>query len=235
MKAVIIIVLATLSISSIAQESKKETYIPMASHGIGISFQKFEGLNSRIADYPQYQSLREYAGTLQLGILKERNRVISDMGILAGSSMSGDRDKKSSTIRFVGVQANAGYDVLKSEKIMLYPLAGLGYEMYQARFFRDNSAVPFDDVLETPAVQNNIRSVDFKNSFFTYNLGLGIALFPGNNAHGSIGLKAMYTGSFKSRAWRSSENQTLQNAPEDNLGRIHLALVFSKKSRYKRE
>ena len=104
MKTILFSLLAVASLSATAQHGSKSNYIPMVTHGIGASFQKFEGLNSRIANYPQFKPLKESAGTLQLGFLKERNRLISDMGLIAGSSMSGDRDKKSSTIRFLGVK-----------------------------------------------------------------------------------------------------------------------------------
>ena len=231
MKAVILFFFAatTISFSSYAQFGKKGNYTHMMSHGIGISFQKFDGLNDRIAGLPQYKTLRDYTGTLQLGFLKERNRLISEMGLIAGSSMSGDRDEKSSTIRFLGINVNIGYDVVPNNRIMLYPFVGLGYEMYQARFFKDNSSVAFNDVLQSPTVQNNIRPVDFKNGFFTYRAGFGVLLSSPKNNHGSIGLQAGYTGSFNSRTWRSSHNQSLLNAPEDNLSRFFVALIFSKR------
>ena len=227
MKTILFSLLAVVSLSAAAQHGSKSNYIPMVTHGIGASFQKFEGLNSRIANYPQFKPLKESAGTLQLGFLKERNRLISDMGLIAGSSMSGDRDKKSSTIRFLGVNAGIGYDLLKSEKIMLYPLAGLGFEKYQARFYKDNSGVAFDDVLQTPSLKNTIAPVDFKNSFFTYRLGFGIALKNKETSKCSVGLQAGYTGSFKDHAWRSTDNQVLLNAPTDNLSRYFVSLVFS--------
>jgi len=234
MKAVITSFLALSFLSVNAQTQSRSEIIPTFTHGIGISFQKFEGLNSRIANYPEYKPLKEAAALLHLGVVKEYKQVISDMGIFAASSMSGDRDKRSITIRFACVNANIGYDVLKSESVMLYPLAGLGFEIYQARFFKDNSAVAFDDVLQSPTVQNNIRSVDFKNAFFTYNLGFGIGLTSAKHRGASVGLKAGYTGSFKTRSWRSSEGQLLQNAPTDNLGRFHVSLVLGQQPKFKK-
>lgn len=136
--------------------------MPQMMHGIGASFQEFEGLNSRISNFPQYKELRDHMGTLQLGWLKERNRLISGFAFSIGSSMSGDRDKKSSNLRFFGFNADIGYNVLNSQRMMLYPLVGLGYEKYQARFFKDNSGVDFDDVLESPVVQNTLDPVNFK-------------------------------------------------------------------------
>ena len=228
MKTIWLFLCATTSLSAYAQHGHgmKGDYIPMGTLNVGISFQKFEGLNSRIANFSQFKPLREYGGTLQLGFLKEHKRVISDMGIIAGSSMSGDRDKKSSTIRFIGANAGIGYDVLKSDKVMLYPLAGLGFEKYQALFFKDNSGVAFNDVLQTPSIKNTIQPVDFKNSFFNYRLGVGLMVKGNSTSRCSIGLQAGYTGSFKSHQWRSSDNQVLANAPSDNLSRFFVGIVF---------
>lgn len=231
MKIPVIVLLACSSLNVHAQQDqKKDDYIPMMKHGIGISFQKFDGLNNRIANFPQYKGLRDYAATLQLGFLKERNRWVSDAGLIAGSSMSGDRDKRSSTIRFAGVNASVGYDLIKSEKVMLYPLAGLALEKYQARFFKDNSSVNFDDILQSPATQNSTRPVDFNNAFFAYRLGMGVALL--NYKYGSVGLQAVYTGSFKSKSWKINDEQVVANAPVDNLSRIEVGLVFSRRARH---
>ena len=65
---------------------------------------------------PQYKQLRDHAGTLDLGFMKVHNRFISEIDFSAGSSMSGDRDKKSSTIRYLGAGIDIGYDVIPSEK-----------------------------------------------------------------------------------------------------------------------
>ncbi|MEO6720809.1 MAG: outer membrane beta-barrel protein [Ferruginibacter sp.] len=226
MKAILLFLFATISLSALAQHDTKSDYMPMGTLGVGMSFQKFEGLNSRIAGFSQYKALREYGGTLQLGFIKERNRIVSDAGIIAGSSMSGDKDKQSSTIRFIGVNAGIGYDLLKSDKLMLYPLAGLGFEKYQALFFKDNSGVAFNDVLQTPSIKNTIQPVDFKNSFFNYRLGVGFMVKGAKSSHCSIGFQAGYTGSFKSHEWRSSDNQVLMNAPSDNLSRFFVGIVF---------
>ncbi len=95
MKISVFFCLLISSVASVAQNNKSATYIPRMMHGIGATFQKFDGLNSRIAGFPQYKELREHMGTLQFGWLKERNKVISGLTFTAGSSMSGDRDKKS--------------------------------------------------------------------------------------------------------------------------------------------
>jgi len=226
MKITIVICLLTISLASVGQENKTSNFIPQMIHGIGVSFQKFDGLNSRIAAFPQYKELREHAGTLQLGWLKERNRLISGLTFTAGSSMSGDREKRSSTLRFLSFSADIGYNVLNNQRMMLYPLAGLGYETYQARFFKDNSAVDFNSVLQSPTVQNSLRPVDFTNSFLTYRFGAGFSIKSAKKPTHSIGLQAGYIGSFKDHEWRSNENQELMNAPEDGLRRIFVTLTF---------
>ena len=226
MKTILGFFLLTISFASYSQDAKKSGFMPYMLYGIGGSFQEFEALDGRIANFSQYKELRDHMGTLQLGWLKERNNFISVCAFQLGSSMSGDRDKKSSNLRFFGFSADIGYNVLGNERMMLYPMVGLGFEKYQARFFKDNSAVDFDDVLESSAVQSSIRPVDFKNSFFSYRAGVGFALKSPKNPNHAIGLQAGYVGSFKDHKWRSNENQELMNAPEDGLGRIYVSLTF---------
>jgi opacity protein-like surface antigen len=226
MKTILFIVLLAISLATTAQKSNYADFLPQATFGVGISFQKFDGLNSRIAKFPEYQSLRGETGTLQLGWLKERNKLVSVFNVMVSSSMSGDRDKKSSVIRSIGLGGDIGYDLAKSERILFYPMAGIGYEWYQARFYKDNSSVDFDDVLDSPETENSIRSVDFKNSFFTYHLGVGVSVKSPKMPSKSIGLQAGYTGSFSNRDWKSNQSQALRNPPEDNLSRFQIALIF---------
>jgi hypothetical protein len=229
MKAVISILLLFVCVTAVAQDDKMDKWsmdFPQMSRAAGVSFQKFEGLDSRIANFPQYKELKHATGVLQLGWFKEKDQFISQINLMGGSSMSGDRDKRSSTIRYLGISADIGYDVIKSDKVAVYPLAGLGYQAYQARFFRDNAAVNFDDVLQSTTVQNNIKPLNLRNGFFNYRFGLGVSTsFAKNNC--SIGVQGVYTGSFKDRAWRSSDDQTLANAPSDNLSQIYAGLVFT--------
>ncbi|MEO5890776.1 MAG: hypothetical protein ABIQ31_11010 [Ferruginibacter sp.] len=229
MKITILLLILATGLTCAAQHEKNDKFIPMVSHSIGASFQKFDGLNSRVAGLPQYKQLKEHAATLGLGWLKERNRIISGGGVTIGSSMSGDRDEKSSTIRYFGLNADIGYDLLKSEKVMLYPLAGLGFQKYQAIFYKDNSAVDFDDVLESPTIQNNISSVRFNNSFFVYRVGIGFSVKSPKYPANSVGIQAGYSGSFKKNEWRSNENQALGNAPRDRIGQFFIGLVFTSK------
>jgi opacity protein-like surface antigen len=226
MKNTILLCLLTFSIASVAQNHKTGNYSGRMMHGVGITFQEFDGLEGRLENLSQYKGLKDHMATLQLGMLKEYNRVISNMVFTAGTSMSGDRKKASSTLRFLGVSADIGYNVLNSQRVTLYPMAGLGYEKYQAKFFKDNSSVDFNTVLQSATELNSLRPVDFKNSFLTYRLGAGFAIKSSKNSNHSIGFQAGYISSFKDHDWKSSEHQELKNAPEDGLRRFYATLTL---------
>ncbi len=227
MKKIFLIILSGVCLSSYGQKMKgKDSTTMQMTNGIGISFQSFDGLNNRIAAFPQYEALKNHMWTLTLGSMNVRKNFISGLSVTGGSSLSGDRGKKSSALRFLSGGLDLGYDVIPSEKLMLFPMVGIGAEGYQAVFYKDNSSVNFNDVLTSSSVQNSIRSVKFTNSFLTYRLGLGFA-YKSPKHPGSIGLRVGYTGSFKDRAWKSSENQVLNGSPVDNLSRFQVSLVFS--------
>lgn len=228
MKITVLFLFVGLSLTATAQKAKStKTESMLMTRGIGVSFQKFDGLNSRIAVLPQYKALRDYMATLSLGSMNVRNNFISGINITGGSSMSGDKGKRSSSLRFLSGSLYLGYDVIKGDKFMLYPMVGFGGEGYQARFFKDNSAVNFNDVLTSGTTQNNIRPVIFKNMFGTYHAGIGFTVKPSTKSNGSIGIQASYTGSFKDKAWKSSDNQDLGNAPSDRLSRFQVGLVIN--------
>jgi hypothetical protein len=226
MKTILSLLLACLCLSAIGQEEKMDQMVPEMSRGAGVSFQKFDGLNNRIANFPQYKQIRNATGVLQLGMFKESHQFISQINLMAGSSMSGDRNTKSSTIRYIGAGLDIGYDFIKSSKVALYPLVGIGYQAYQARFFRDNSAVDFNTVLQSTTTQSDIKALDLTNGFLNYRLGAGISA-KSPKYHCSIGVQVMYVGSFQDRDWRSGENQTLSNAPSDRLSQIYAGLVLT--------
>lgn len=228
MKIIISLFLLGMVLSSNAQDEKK-TRVPQITHSIGGSFQQFDGLNSRVANFPKYKKLQDHGGTLGLGWIKERNQLLAIGTFTLGSTMSGDRDKKSSTLHYYGLTADIGYDVIKSERVMLYPLAGLGYQRYQAIFYKENSTIDFDDVLQSPVVRNSISSVKFNNSFLVYRLGFGVLLRSPKDPSKSIGIQAGYAGSFKDRAWKSNEDQTLDNAPVDKINQFFVGLVLTSK------
>ena len=121
------------------------------------------------------------------------------------------------------------YNFFKKESsVELYPTIGIGLEGYRARFNKDVSTVPFDDVVGSPTSQNNIRPLTFMNGFITYRAGVNI-MFTSTNKMWGIGLQGGYTGSFKDREWRINNNQVLQNTPKDGLSRIYANLVMTKK------
>lgn len=227
MKITLLALLTMLTLSTTAQKDGKWHSGTMTSiQGIGISFQQFSGLNSRVALNPQYKTLRDYMGTISLGSRMVNKNFISEFTVTGANSMSGNRSKKSSNLRSLAAGISIGYDFIPSEKFMLYPMAGIGVEGFQAKFYRDNSAVNFNDVLNSPVTENAISSVKFTNAFATYNLGGGFS-FKQAKCNGSIGIQASYTGSFSSQNWKSSERQELANAPNDRLSRFQVGLVFT--------
>ena len=229
MKFTILFLTMLLSASLYAQQNppgKNEFTPPMFLRAIGMSFQEFDELNSRVASRPEYKTLRDHTGTLEFGFFKTHNRFVSVVDFILGSSMSGDRDKKSSTIRYAGAGIDLGYDVLANEKHILYPTIGIGGQAYQARFFTDNSAIPFDLVLESPTVQNAIRPVNFTNEFFTYRLGIGYAVKSSRKPSVNFGIRVSYVGSFKDQSWKSNDNQELADAPADGLSQFTISLVL---------
>ncbi|HTL09591.1 MAG TPA: hypothetical protein VL307_15070 [Chitinophagaceae bacterium] len=214
------------ALTSFGQDNNKTDKFPDMSRAIGVSFQRFHGLDSRIAGFPQYKELPKATGVIQLGMFSDKKQFVNQVNLSAGSSLSGHRDKRSTNLRYLGAAIDFGYDFIKDERVALYPLVGIGYQRYQARFFRDNSGINFNDVVNSPTLQNNIKSLDLTNGFLNYRLGLGIAA-KSVKYQCSIGLQAMYVRSFNDHAWRTSQYQTLANAPEDYLSQIYAGLVFT--------
>lgn len=238
MKLLMLSLFLSITLPTLAQQEKNyfnenrkkmAEYLPSVTRSLGGSFQQFNRLNDRIANFPQYKQLKGYTATLGMGWMKEKNQLISDMGFTLGSSLSGHKDEKSSTIRYIGLNANLGYDVLESKKVALYPLAGIGFQAYQAILYKDNSGVDFNEVLSSPATQNSIRPVKFKNEFLVYRLGAGVSFTSPKHPYSSIGLQAGYTGSFEKRAWRSNDSQSFRNAPKDGISQFYISLILTSK------
>jgi hypothetical protein len=227
MKPGILLLLLVISASVIAQETKNDDFIPQMTNGLGISFQTFNGINDRISKLSQYRRLDNYAATIELGMLTEHKQFVSDMNVMLGSSFSG-HSHGGSVIRYFGVNIGWGYDLLKEKNKMLYPLVGLSLQGYQARFYQDNSSVPFDNVVESPPTQNDLHSLDFTTLFFAYRLGLGFSVFSSRHPKFSVGLQGIYTGSFNSQTWKNNQGQSLLNAPEDRLNQYHISLLFGR-------
>jgi len=234
MKTIMLIALSVFSLSAIAQEKtdkkakweKMRSNAPIMTNGIGMSFQNFDGLNHRIAGFPQYKGLNNRMYTLTAGSMHVMNNFVSQMSITGGSGLTGNPNEKSSTLRSIGGGIDLGYDVIPSKSVMLYPLVGIGGETFHAIYYRDVSTVEFDAVANSTTVQNSIRKTKFVNSAFTYRLGLGMS-FASPKDMGSIGIQAGYVSGFHDEKWKSAEYQNLANAPHDIIKRFSVSLIFS--------
>ncbi len=226
--------LSIFSLSAMAQEktdkkakwAKMKSSMPIMMNGIGVSFQNFDALNNRIAGFPQYKGLNNRVWTLTAGSMHVEKNFISQMSLTGGSSLTGNPNEKSSTLRTIGGGIDLGYDVIPSKMIMLYPLVGIGAETYHAIYYRDVNAVEFDAVANSSTVQNSIRKTKFVNSAFTYRLGLGFSVKSPKD-DGSIGFQASYVSGFHDENWKSAEYQNLSNAPHDVIKRFSVSLIFS--------
>lgn len=201
----------------------------------GPSFQQFDGLNNRVDNFSQYKELREAVGTIGFGSISTMGPFVKMMALNLGYSRNGKRDEKNSSLGFIGISGDLGYNLLKKEsRLALFPTAGLGVELYRANFNKDISNVSFNDFLGSNATQNATRSVTFYNSFLTYRLGLNVAVKSPNQSH-AIGLQAGYTGSFREKKWKINQNQTLDNTPSDGLSRVYVNLFFTREMKWKRK
>ncbi len=230
MKTIILILLCTLSLSLSAQNkaAKKDwkKNMPMMTKSLGVTFVEFDGLNSRIAEFPQYKTVPDHIFTISLGSMHVMNNFVSQTTLTAGSSLTGDREKRSTALRILGVGLDLGYDVIPADRVMLYPMVGIGAETYHAIFNKDVNAVEFDDVAGSPGVQNSIRTLKFTQTNIMYRLGFGLA-FRSPKHNGSIGIQGGYTGGFRNRAWKSAEYQKLEGSPVDDIRRFSVSLVFT--------
>lgn len=234
MKTIMLIVLSVFSLSAMAQEKndkkakweKMKSNMPIMTRGIGVSFQNFDNLNHRIAGFPQYDGLNNRIWTLSAGTMHVMKNFVSQMTITGGSSLTGNPNKKSSTLRTIGTGMDFGYDVIPSKMVMLYPLVGIGAETYHAIYYKDVSTVTFDAVANSSTVQNSIRKTKFVNSAFTYRLGLGMSVKSPKD-DGTIGIQAGYVSGFHDENWKSAEYQNLSNAPHDVIKRFSVSLIFT--------
>lgn len=235
MKTIMLIALSVFSLSAMAQEKKDKkikwdktkSHMPsIMTRGIGVTFLDFNRLNNRMAGFPQYNPQKNRIWTLSVGSMQVQKNFVSQFTITGGSSLTGNSNKKSSTIRTLGAGVDFGYDVVPSKNIMLYPMVGLGAETFHAVYFKDVNAVDFDAVANSSTVQNNIRKTKFVNSFFTYRLGLGLSVKSPKD-DGSIGLQVGYVSGFQEERWKSAEYQNLNNAPHDVVKRFSVSLIFT--------
>lgn len=235
MKTIVLIALSVFSLSAMAQEKtdhkakweKMKSMKPILVRGIGVSFQNFDALNNRIAEFPQYDGLNNTVWTISLGSMHVINNFVSQLSVTAGSSLTGNPSAKSSTLFTIGGGFDIGYDVIPSSKFMLYPLVGIGGETFHAIYYRDVNAVEFDAVANSTTVQNSIHKTKFVNAAFTYRLGLGMSVKSPMDEHASIGLQVGYVSGFHDERWKSAEYQNLSNSPQDIIKRFAVSLIFS--------
>ncbi len=237
MKTIILIAFSLLSLATIAQDTTNNTdkkakwekmflVKPVITHGIGVSFQNFDGLNRRMAEFPQYDGLNNTIWTISFGSMKVIDNFVSQMTVSAGSSLTGNPSAKSSALRTLGAGLDFGYDVIPSKTVMLYPMVGIGAETFNAIYYRDVNAVEFDAVANSTIVQNSIEKTKFVNSAFTYRLGLGMSVKSPKH-DGTIGIQLGYVSGFHDENWKSAEYQSLRNAPQDVIKRFSISLIFS--------
>ena len=195
---------------------------------IGVSFLEFENLNNRIKSSPQYKQLPDVIATIGLGSVAHKGHLVGVNGVTLGYGMNGNKKKKNSTLAFIGISGDVGYDFFKMQsRFQLYPTLGLGLEWYRARFNKDISNVAFDNVLNSNTEQNNVRSVTFYNFFFNYRGGLNLVA-QSKDGSGTFGLQGGYTGSFTDVSWKTNYSQSLKNSPSDELDRFFINLFVAK-------
>lgn len=232
---IINLVFALFCVTSLAnaQQKKKSSVKRILFHSHGISFQKFDNLNKRIANYPQFQSSKNSTGTFQFGSFTERDKLITGLNLNVGSSLSGNRNKKSTATNFFGVAADVGYNLLKGTQVSLYPFAGLGYEKYTVRYNRDISTIPFDSVLQSVNFQQRTENLAFINSFVVYRAGMGINITSKKHLQNSVGLQIGYTGGFGDQEWKINKSQILLNSPKDKLSKIFTSIIIRYQLKHK--
>ena len=209
-----------------AQSNTKTVVKRYLFHSHGISFQNFGHLNNRIKAYPQYEQLKNTTGTLQFGIFTVYKKIVIGYSGNFGSSLSGDKNKKSSSINFSGAAIDFGYNIIKTDRVSLFPFAGLGYEKFKASFNKDISTIAFDSVLASNNVRQSTQGLEFTNAFAVYRLGFAAFITSKKHPQNSFGLHLGYTGSFKEKDWKINNVQSLFNSPTDKLSKIFASIII---------
>jgi len=242
MKKLLLLLLTLISISSFSQNEDSVISSPDNTHiyyGIGAAGQNFAGIGSRIALRPEYEALRKTEASLSIGLTREINSLMVDYNLSFGSSLSGDRERKSSSIISFGYSFTLGVNLCRNysprHRIKLWPFAGIGIQTFKVALNKDLAAVPFDSVLQSTNWQQRTAPLRFSNTFFTYKTGVAIDFVSKHNKRSAYGLRAGYIGSFKSKDWRINEEQVLANAPTDKLSRWFATLqvtgIFKKRNK----
>ena len=140
------------------------------------------------------------------------------------SCLSGNKEKKSTTTKFIGGSIDLGYNFLEKNNLSIYPFIGLGIVKYNVLLRKDNSSIPFDSVLQNSIVQQNVVPLTFNNNFLAYKTGIGINLKSAKHPRNSAGLQMGYSGSFNESTWKVNNTQILTNSPKDILSKIFLQI-----------
>ena len=222
----LIVLVITSPIFCIAQTKEKPSVKRYFTHTHGISYQKFDNINNRIKMFPQYEQLKNTTGTLQFGLITERNKTIFNYLVTVGSSLSGDNEKRSTATRFTGFAFDLGYYIYKRKRFSVYPMAGLGLENFTLVLNRDNSAVPFDSLLNSTTTRQNVEPLKLANRFITYRLGAGANANSKKYPRNSFGVQVGYIGSFTDKDWRINSTQIIAKSPKDNLSKLYGHLLF---------
>ena len=214
------------TIKANAQTKTKPPVKRYLFHSHGVSFQKFDNLNNRIKAYPQYEQLKNTTGTLQFGIFTEYDKITVGYSGNFGSSLSGDKNKKSSATKFLGGSIDVGYNIARTNRFTLFPYIGLGYEQFKASFNKDISTIAFDSVLASNNIRQTTEQLIFKNTFVMYRFGFAAFVSSKKHAQNCIGLQIGYSGSFGKKDWKINNTQTLSNSPKDKLSKVSASILI---------
>ncbi len=230
-KAFTLISLLFFIASSAQNDTARSTDNLHLYFGFGAAGQRFGALNSRIATRPEYQTLRKTEFAISLGFTRELDRFMLNYNLGIASSLSGDKTKKSSNMAIFSGSVNFGYNLSNNNKTRIAPFVGFGVETFKATFNKDLSAIPFDSVLQSTSWQQKTLPLSFTNTFFVYRAGLAIDFISKTDSRFATGIRAGYTGSFRTKAWNINEEQSLSNAPADKLSAWFVTVQFMRKIR----
>ena len=203
-----------------AQSKENPKVVRYFFHSHGISFQDFKNLNARVRSFPQYADLKRSTGTLEFGLITKRDKTLILYNFIVGSSLSGNKEKKSTATKFLGGSIDLGYNVLEKNNLSIYPFLGLGFVKYSVLLKKDYSSIPFDSLLQNSTVQQNVSPLNFNNNFLAYKTGIGINLKSVKHPRNSAGLQMGYSGSFNKSKWKVNNTQLLDNSPKDLLSKL---------------
>jgi hypothetical protein len=226
MKITCLLLLLTISTASKAQ-SAKDTVTRFVYWGVGYQYQSFSHLSDRVGTRPEYQKPGSSMANLLIGMNKEIKGFVQDVQFHFASITRGDDERKSTDVINAGLALTFGYNFSKKNNFRFYPFVGVTGEFYQTSFKKDVSAISFDSILVSNAAQQRTEPTQFTNAFFCYQGGLAVDFISTKfRLLHSLGLRASYTGGFKSRSWRVNDNQLISGAPSDNVSQFNISLLL---------